>query len=542
MTGLSSLVDPSLASDSGGVAGRIGYDFQAHVAAGFVLDMLSDATLQQVECETGDDVTLRWEREGRQEIEYVQVKTSDGDSRWGIQELASRTNAVAGSSLMEKSLACDAFPGNPLFRFVSTRDVRGELVLFKVRREKRTSPDARFDKLVDSFANRHKTYRSPKGRTTRDWAATLLWDVEGTEAALRSKNVLKLLRLAEDAGERPSSQLAEEAYDNLLKRVVAASKASRVTDPAAKSLSRRDAWTWWRSWLERMSAAGQRSLKVYNSTPDEFFVKIMDVDQAHLKRSCQAFDAEFDGGQWRRDDLARYLADWLPEITLPPKVLASFTHHEARGLIKRALEAFTLNGSIALDRLLAELMLNAILRHYRNSEPIACKLFTKSAGVIHASSAHIVHTAGTDEIWLGQARLVAAATHASVVAEVVRQVEEAFDRDILKREREVIVHLRDPNHLRATNIERALSNNAKLDDFLSVLRIPILIAYDSAVIAAGDQTGYVDELKKEVTSSYEAIKAQLSQNLKNAQVHVFLVPVECAASLAKSFEGVLHGK
>lgn len=30
---ISSLIDPALVSDSSGVAGRIGYDFQAHVAA-----------------------------------------------------------------------------------------------------------------------------------------------------------------------------------------------------------------------------------------------------------------------------------------------------------------------------------------------------------------------------------------------------------------------------------------------------------------------------------------------------------------------------
>lgn len=542
MTKLSSLVDPTLASDAGGVAGRIGYDFQAHVAAGFVLDMIADPKLLQIECETADDVTLRWERGGRTEIEYVQVKTTDDNSKWGIQELTARKKSKVGSSLIEKSLACDAFPGNPLFRFVSTRDVRGELVLFKVRRESRLNPDPRFAKLVGSFGAKHMTYKSPQGRTTADWAASMLWDVEGSEKALEAKNILKLLRLAEDSGERPSSKLAEEVYDNLLKRVAAASKASRVTEPEAKSLPRCDAWTWWRSWLSRMSTAGQRSLKVYNATPDEFFVKIVDVDETHLKRSFQAFDAEFDGGAWRRDELAAYLVDWLPDITLPPKVLTSFSHNEARALTKRAFDAFKGSGNISIDRLLAELMLNAILRQYRSSEPISCKLFTKSAGVVHLNSAHIVHAADTDEIWLGQARLAAAASREDIVSEVIRQIEETFDRNVLKREREIIVQLRDPNHLRATNIEPSLSRNAKLDDFLRVLRVPIMIAYDSEVIGAGDQPSYVTKLVAEVTASYEQIKRRLPNNLSEVQVHVFLVPVECAISLANSFESHLNGK
>jgi len=75
---LQSLVDPANTSDAGGVAGRVGYNYQAHDAAGFVLEMISDPELLQVECETAVDVTLRWQRNGRSEIEYVQVKTTDG--------------------------------------------------------------------------------------------------------------------------------------------------------------------------------------------------------------------------------------------------------------------------------------------------------------------------------------------------------------------------------------------------------------------------------------------------------------------------------
>lgn len=538
---LSSLIDPVLASNSGGVAGRIGYDFQAHVAAAFVLRMIIDPSLVQVECETGDDVTLRWNRDGKAEIEYVQVKSSDDDSKWGIGELTERSKATVGSSIMEKSLKCDAHPGEPFFRFVTSRDVRGDLVLFKVPREKR-QPNERFDALVDNFAKKYKTFKSPQGRSTRDWAERMFWEVEGNEDSLEKKNILKLLRLAEDAGESPSSRTAESAYDDLLKRVVAASKASRITAPWAKALPREDAWIWWKSWLLRMRRAGMETLKVYTATPDAFFVNIADVDESSIKRAMQAFDAQFDGGEWRREDLAEYLANWLPEITLPPKVLATFSHLEARNLVKRALEAYGLSDEIAFDRLLAELMLNAILRQYRQSEPIACKLFTKHAGVLHKNSAHIVHTEGTDEIWLGQAHIATADAHDEIVEKIISEISESFNRSVLKREREMIVQLRDPNHLRATNIEHCLSTNAKLDDFMRVLRIPILIAYDSEVIGGGEADDYVDKLIDEVGASYQRIKAVIPPAMADAHIHVFLIPVECAASLVASFGRYLNGK
>lgn len=539
---LSSLVDPAHASDSGGVAGRIGYDYQSHVAAAFVLDMIADPDLRQVECETADDITLRWERDGRVFTEYVQVKTTESESKWGIGEITKRENRRPGTSIIEKSLACDAHAGEPLFRFVSSRDVRGELALFKIPREVRSSVHTRFNALVERIGKKHAAYRSPNNRTSTYWAAHLQWDVEESEAALERKNILNLLRQAENQGERPSTALAERAYDNLLKRVTAASKASRVTAAHAKALPRDDAWIWWRDWLSQMSAAGQTSLKVYRARPDPFFVMITDIEDALLKRSMQGFDAEFDGGKWRGEELTRYLVDWLPEITLPPKLLASFTHLEARNLIKQAVDAVAAHGRLAMDRVLAELMLNAILRQYRRSEPIACKLFTNSVGVVHANSAHIVHSDSTDEIWLGQARLTTAADHDRMVRETLDEISATFDRDVLKREREVIVQLRDPNHLKVTNIERCLSRNAKLDDFLKVLRIPVLLAYDSAVIAAGNKPGYVESLIAEVTASYHRTMALLPTALNDAQVHFFLIPVQCAVSLASSFEKHLNGQ
>ncbi|NEJ83025.1 DUF4297 domain-containing protein, partial [Rhizobium leguminosarum] len=59
------LVDPYAASDAGGVKARQGFTFQDHIAASFLLALLSDPALLQVECETGDDIALRWDRNGR---------------------------------------------------------------------------------------------------------------------------------------------------------------------------------------------------------------------------------------------------------------------------------------------------------------------------------------------------------------------------------------------------------------------------------------------------------------------------------------------
>ncbi|MBY6067668.1 DUF1837 domain-containing protein [Leisingera aquaemixtae] len=539
---LFSLIDPINVSDSGGVAGRVGYDFQAHVAAGFVLDMLVNPDLLQVECETADDVTLRWERDGRSEIEYVQVKSTEEDGKWGIGEITSRDQSKRGSSLMEKSLACDKFPGTALFRFVSTREIRKDLILFKLDRSQRSRLNSDFDALVRRFAKKYPDFKSKNGKNTEYWARNLLWEVAYSESAVETRNTKKLLRAAEGQGVLPSYKQAELAYDNLLKAVTHASKASRVTNSPEKSINRKDIWPWWDDFLNQVREDSHRTIKVYTLSTDEFFTVISEIDDLAIRRALRAFDAEFDGGQWREADLASYLLDWLPEVALPAKVLASHNYLGARQLTQRALEVASRNPDVEIERLVAELLLHSILRHYHKSEPIACKLFTTCLGHAHKNTAQIVSSTTCDEIWLGQGRLATVPNRDDVASEIFKQITEIIDRKILKSEREVIIQLRDPDHMRSANLARVLSKYAKMDEFLNALRIPILLAYDSEIIAKGELPGYVEELKKEAEGLYAELKRSSPAELKDIPVHIFLVPIKCAVSLVNTFREGLDGR
>lgn len=135
-------------TDAGGVAGRRGPRFQDHVAAGFVLHMIADPALHQVECETGDDIVLRWHLDSTPTHEYVQIKTTENDAKWSIKELCARDRKREGTSIAERSLACDKHGGHALFRLVTQRDLRADLKLFAVRREKRSDVATAYAALV----------------------------------------------------------------------------------------------------------------------------------------------------------------------------------------------------------------------------------------------------------------------------------------------------------------------------------------------------------------------------------------------------------
>jgi len=271
-----------------------------------------------------------------------------------------------------------------------------------------------------------------------------------------------------------------------------------------------------------------------------FFSELLTLDETALKRTLFAYDVEYDGSMWRKDDLIRHLLDWLPEVALPASVLAGFNHLSASRLPGRALKEIDNRGGVDMPQLVAALMLHAVLRVHFHAEPIACRIFFSVGGTIRATSAHILQLSGRDEIWLGRSRLVAAGSHAGVIDDVLAELRTALTRDVLKDERDIIIQLREPRHMRADSLDAILTSTSKTSDLLKVVRLPILVAYDSATLGAGFDEDYVEGLKVEVQDEYERIKARMGAELNDVEVSLFLIPVECAATLAGDFESELR--
>lgn len=526
-------------SDAGGIAARKGFRIQDHVAARLALEMLHDSTILQLECETGDDVVLRRMEAGQTVIEYIQVKTTEIDAKWSIKELTARVNSKQGSSICEKSLLCDKHGEIAWFRFVSTRAVSTKLQPFRRPRSKRTNYSA-LTGLITSFSNKFKTVKSASGRTLADWASNMLWEVEGEEEALISRNINALLKISSGQGVNPSYEAMEKVYRELANKVrIMGDKPS--VDVEEKIWTRQSCLKWWTSQVDAMRMVANATVKVYQiSNVPQFFSEICSMDEEAIQRALYAYDVEFDGDVWRRDELVDHLLDWLPEIALPPQTLANFNHLAARRLPGEALKELDRHGSTDIPQLIAALMLHAILRHHFDAEPIACRIFFSVAGTMRASSAHIVQLPDREEIWLGRSRLVTASSHKTVINEVLAELRTALTRDVLKEERDIIIQLREPRHLRDDKLDAILSKTGKTSDLLKVMRLPLLVAYDSAALGTGFDADYIEKLKEEVAKEYFRVKALLSDDLSSVQISLLLVPVECAATLAQDFEKKLR--
>lgn len=529
------LIDPNDTNASGGIPARRGFRFQDHVAASLVVEMLADPKISQIECETADDIAIRWVPEADIDIEYIQVKTTDGESKWKFSELTNREKGKKLSSLCEKSLMCDKFGGRVRFRYVSSREVRKDLQPFRKEWNKRSPDDSVLAALVSRIGNKYQDVKSLSGRTLVDWASAFYWQVEHTQETLCSNTINQLLKIAQAKGCVAPWALINEIYDRVVKRV--ADMADALKDnPKAKIWARKDLLDWWKTQLDFINKEAAGSLKVYRTQTPAFFSELHSANDTPQKRALYSYDAEYDGDAWRRAELIDYLLNWIPEVSLPASVLATYNPLGARKLTSDAVKALDQQGITSEKDVIANLLLHSILRHHFDSEPIACKIFYLVGGQMRSTHAHIVQNAGRDELWLGRARLVAASDYDQAVQSTIAEMALALDPSLLKEDRDLIIQLREPQHMRPDGLGHALNKAGKIADLLGVLRLPILVAYDSEVLSHGFEPTYLAKLVDEVTAAYDALKEKLvGPPFEKVEIALFLIPVECAATLAAEF-------
>jgi hypothetical protein len=528
------------ASDSGAVAARRGFKYQDHVAAFFVLAMIADKRIVSVECETADDIVLKWENGEVILPEYVQVKTTEGDNKWSQTEITKRATPKSPTSLIEKSLLCDRELPSALFRIVSRRGVNKTLACLTLPRNNRQRVTP-VGALGAAFAKKMTT-TSANGHDLAYWTKHVQWHVTGDMASLQAENQQNLSALAETFGSNPTHSHTEAIYKQLLATVDDAGHTSKVTHPEKKIITREAAVVWWNKQLQETEAERARTAKPYRAGGSPFFAELHQLDETDIRRALSSYDARYENEKWRSLQLADYLVDWVPEIALKASDLVAVQHLKMREKTRSALRAIRQQAHVTTEQLLAETLLHAIVRQVLGSEPIACKLFVQSStGMRSFGNAHIIHTSNGDELWVGRASLATATSYDDVLSAIVKELEHVLDAEFLKEERETILTLREPQHLLPTTLEAALSRNSPIDDLCDAICIPVLIGYDSAVLQSGYAYDYRARLIAEVARAYDTLKPRLPEALQLVKVHIFFVPLECVKTLCGQFNELLQG-
>ncbi len=484
-------------SDAGPVAARRGFEYQDHVAAHYVIQMLDDPQLLHVECETQDDITLSKNINGIPYIEYIQVKTTEKDAKWSLSEISKGEKGKAHSSLIEKSLLCDKGIQPCHFCIVSKRDLRGELALLKLPID-HINRTPTIDALATKIHAKHKTTKSANKNDLIYWVKNATWNVMADMDSIEFKNLHKLSELAYKQGASINHSHLKDIYKDLLDKVWTAATHSNITHPNEKIITNSQAKSWWSIHLQKVHEEAAKKVKPFKSTKaPAFLIELHSVNEDGIKRFMSGYDVQYELKKWRTEDFAKYLKKLLPELALKTSELAQVNHFNADEKIKSSVQKLISEGISTEKRLLPEVMLHGILRFFFESEPTSCKLFNKSSsGKILSWNAHIVHSVKGDEIWLGHSYLISKSSFDEQVSAIIKQIDAVLDADLLKEERQIILSLREPNHLLSSTIEKALESHTPIDQLMSALCIPVLIAYDSAALSDGHKENYQEALKK----------------------------------------------
>jgi hypothetical protein len=180
--------------EEGGPIARGGFDYQDHVAATICLEMLRDASIRAVWCETHDDLLADRHVDGQAIVEFIQVKGEVLNQLWSVARLCEREKREGatrqGTSIIEKQLAHDRGDELSHFRLVTLREPNEELSLLRRLHAQRDPAELR--RLAAELVKRLGNFQSPKQNGLGYWVQNLRWDSMGSLEAVENINLTAL--------------------------------------------------------------------------------------------------------------------------------------------------------------------------------------------------------------------------------------------------------------------------------------------------------------------------------------------------------------
>jgi hypothetical protein len=218
--------------DQGGAIARAGFLYQDHVGARFCIEMLRNAKLAGVWCETLDDITLIWDDCGQPKVEFVQVKSNDLTQMWSVALIC----AGGKDSIVAHSLAQHRCNEPCCFRIVTRVGVNGDLRVLLLSRDRADRSIGNtivllLHKQIEGYLD---GFHSVGGWSASAWVGHTLWEVAESEAAVERSNLLNLERWLEEIGEPLFSDQRSELYTRILTLVYKASALPHQAAPRKK--------------------------------------------------------------------------------------------------------------------------------------------------------------------------------------------------------------------------------------------------------------------------------------------------------------------
>ena len=247
-------IDDHHPHEEGGPTARAGLSYQDAIVVGIFLDMISDASIKRVHCETHDDIVIVKVNDAIDIAEYVQVKSNEPGSLWSVASLCAKND----DSVCAKSLGRDQHKETARFRIVTLRDVHPDLKLltYPCYGPGRETHCDGFIALTALMKSKLPNLQSAKGNNIDYWLEHCLWDVRYNEKTISDGNIVRILKLAASHGVPILPEHAEAIENELCWRAHNAGRAFWIPDKEKKIVGRDQLLSWWTQRLDSIASGG----------------------------------------------------------------------------------------------------------------------------------------------------------------------------------------------------------------------------------------------------------------------------------------------
>ncbi|MDN2673716.1 dsDNA nuclease domain-containing protein [Janthinobacterium sp. SUN026] len=532
--------------DSGGVGAKSGFLFQDYVAAYYVFQMLQNKKIAAVRCEVTDDIDVLYINN---EIEYVQVKTTEGDRKWSITELCAveKVKKERGKpkppppndSILHKSLNCDVdIFVKTIFKIVSKRDVLNALNYLRTPIAARVDTSPKVE-LLKSLNTKIGSFLSPAGRDVEFWLDNASWDVFSSIDEIELKIYRDIMVSAHDHGILlDPSRDAKIILNDVLCTLTRKSALSRkITCADDKTYLRSDFLSWFFEEIKILAAKNSRlNTKVYVEFSKTQPVLLKFSDYGSDRQVGIGLEQGYEFGKYRFNYIADSIINWMPEILLRPSELADISREnffaKSAKISKRFLEQ-----SSDFSEFLGRILMHSSVRYYSNSEPIPVALYIDKNGkdFKEFENVHIVRADSGDELWMGFSSLSEKLSLAESMERVCAQLYELITVDF-RLQRKKILEVKENNYLLKHDIDELLVESSPLDDHIHRFKFVMFIGYKSAHLSIEEEGhDYKTEQLIEAQENFEKIIEKiLSKDKYFSRINVllYLYPNPCIKTLA----------
>ena len=252
--------------------------------------------------------------------------------------------------------------------------------------------------------------------------------------------------------------------------------------------------------------------------------------------------AGYESGEWRAEQLAAHLIEWLPEFALTYKEIQSLGPHNLVRLLSRAARVIYDTRTASTDNRdkrgeIGELLLHAAIRQVFNSLPAISKFYFKDSANNTVKGFDAVHVVAADdslELWLGEVKFYKDISAA--ISDVVAEIKKDMTGRYLRNEFALIANKIDDSWHHAAKLKSLLDPNTSLDAVFNCMAIPVFLTFESPAIHKYREASaeFLVAIEKEFRKHHSTFSAKdLPTNIR---IHLFLLPMKCKKALVDAFD------